>query len=55
MPPVPPHPMTNATGQEDEALASMLMSWYLSGYYTGHYQVQCFYTTGSFVFIIDVL
>ncbi|XP_031564529.1 survival motor neuron protein-like [Actinia tenebrosa] len=38
IPPVPPRPMVNAAGQEDEALASMLMSWYLSGYYTGYYQ-----------------
>ncbi|KAK3727917.1 hypothetical protein QZH41_016366, partial [Actinostola sp. cb2023] len=38
IPPVPPHPLTNPSGQENEALASMLMSWYLSGYYTGYYQ-----------------
>merc|ERR1711924_13256 len=27
----------SATGEIDESLANLLMSWYLSGYYTGHY------------------
>lgn len=45
-PPVPPHLLHQRGGvpQEDEAMASMLMSWYTSGYHTGYYQVSsaCF-------------
>lgn len=32
---------TSGTGsEEDEALASMLMSWYMNGYHTGYYQAM---------------
>jgi len=39
-PPVPPHLLRQHGGipEEDEAMASMLMSWYTSGYHTGYYQ-----------------
>jgi len=39
-PPMPPHLLRQHDGvpQEDEAMASMLMSWYTSGYHTGYYQ-----------------
>ncbi|XP_067123922.1 survival of motor neuron protein isoform X1 [Centruroides vittatus] len=37
MPP-PPFPIEDSIVNEDEALASMLMSWYMSGYHTGYYQ-----------------
>ena len=40
MPP-PPAPVTNTDVSHDsDALASMLMAWYLSGYHTGYYQVS---------------
>ncbi|CAH2087191.1 unnamed protein product [Euphydryas editha] len=35
--PVPP-PLTLCGDSEDQALSSMLLSWYMSGYYTGLYQ-----------------
>ncbi|XP_045450122.1 survival motor neuron protein isoform X2 [Melitaea cinxia] len=35
--PIPP-PLVMSSGFEDEALSSMLLSWYMSGYYTGLYQ-----------------
>lgn len=33
----PPPPMISDLCEEDEALGSMLMSWYMSGYHTGYY------------------
>lgn len=33
--------------KDDEALAAMLMSWYMSGYHTGFYQVHNVYLTLS--------
>lgn len=37
-PPPPPMPGDNVS-DENEALCSMLLSWYMSGYHTGYYQV----------------
>ena len=40
MPP-PPAPVNNSDiSHDNDALASMLMAWYLSGYHTGYYQVR---------------
>ena len=40
MPP-PPAPVNSSDiGHDNDALASMLMAWYLSGYHTGYYQVS---------------
>lgn len=36
--PPPPPPALDGDIKNDEALASMLMSWYMSGYHTGYYQ-----------------
>lgn len=36
-PPPPPMPSDNASN-ENEALCSMLLAWYMSGYHTGYYQ-----------------
>ncbi|XP_051543921.1 survival motor neuron protein 1 isoform X1 [Myxocyprinus asiaticus] len=33
----PPPPMSPDTMEDDEALGSMLISWYMSGYHTGYY------------------
>ncbi|NP_571266.1 survival motor neuron protein 1 [Danio rerio] len=33
----PPPPMSPDFGEDDEALGSMLISWYMSGYHTGYY------------------
>ncbi|KAL8606338.1 hypothetical protein ACOMHN_050818 [Nucella lapillus] len=39
MMPPPPPPMPNTgVSSENEALCSMLLSWYMSGYHTGYYQ-----------------
>jgi survival motor neuron protein len=39
--PCPPPILSSFGGNEDdEALASMLMSWYMSGYHTGYYQAM---------------
>ncbi|XP_022245191.1 survival motor neuron protein 1-like isoform X3 [Limulus polyphemus] len=38
IPPPPPFPLDDEGVTDDEALASMLMSWYMSGYHTGYYQ-----------------
>ncbi|KAM3961659.1 survival motor neuron protein-like [Aphomia sociella] len=42
MPLPPPPPLgfhtSNGTDSEDQAISSMLLSWYMSGYYTGLYQ-----------------
>lgn len=43
----PPPPMVMprlAVPDEAEALSSMLMAWYMSGYHTGYYQVDIFFT-----------
>ncbi|CAI2313510.1 unnamed protein product [Caenorhabditis sp. 36 PRJEB53466] len=37
-PPVPPNIVGMVPAGEREALSSMLMSWYMSGYHTGYYQ-----------------
>uniref|UniRef100_A0A8R1HNB8 Tudor domain-containing protein n=1 Tax=Caenorhabditis japonica TaxID=281687 RepID=A0A8R1HNB8_CAEJA len=37
-PPVPPNIIGMVPASEREALSSMLMSWYMSGYHTGYYQ-----------------
>ncbi|CAP21086.1 Protein CBR-SMN-1 [Caenorhabditis briggsae] len=37
-PPVPPNIIAMAPANQQEALSSMLMSWYMSGYHTGYYQ-----------------
>ena len=40
MPP-PPVPVNSSdVSHDNDALASMLMAWYLSGYHTGYYQVS---------------
>jgi len=41
-PPMPPHLLRHQghLPEEDEAMASMLMSWYTSGYHTGYYQAM---------------
>lgn len=40
MPP-PPAPVNNIdVSHDNDALASMLMAWYLSGYHTGYFQVS---------------
>ncbi|XP_014773931.1 survival motor neuron protein isoform X1 [Octopus bimaculoides] len=36
--PPPPPPMASWDMDNNEALCSMLMSWYMSGYHTGYYQ-----------------
>ncbi|NWY71554.1 SMN protein, partial [Erithacus rubecula] len=33
----PPPPMMPDSGEDDEALGSMLIAWYMSGYHTGYY------------------
>ena len=39
-PPPPPPPMPDdVIVDENEALCSMLLAWYMSGYHTGYYQV----------------
>ncbi|XP_076342305.1 uncharacterized protein LOC143242717 isoform X2 [Tachypleus tridentatus] len=38
IPPLPPFPLDDDGVTDDEALASMLMSWYMSGYHTSNYQ-----------------
>ncbi|XP_076338286.1 survival motor neuron protein-like isoform X2 [Tachypleus tridentatus] len=38
IPPPPPFPLDDEGVTDEEALASMLMSWYMSGYHTGYYQ-----------------
>ncbi|EEC05104.1 survival motor neuron protein, putative, partial [Ixodes scapularis] len=38
-PPPPPPPPFTGDIKDNEALSSMLMSWYMSGYHTGFYQV----------------
>lgn len=36
---IPPPPPMSADMVDDEALGSMLISWYMSGYHTGYYLV----------------
>lgn len=36
---IPPPPPMSADVVDDEALGSMLISWYMSGYHTGFYLV----------------
>ncbi|XP_012256286.2 survival motor neuron protein [Athalia rosae] len=36
-PPLPPQLMTRLPESDDDALSSMLMSWYISGFHTGYY------------------
>ncbi|RUS82708.1 hypothetical protein EGW08_009545 [Elysia chlorotica] len=38
IPPPPPWFTEKGSGEENEALYSMLISWYMSGYHTGYYQ-----------------
>ena len=38
-PPLPPG-LLSGRSDEDDALASMLMSWYMSGYHTGYYEAM---------------
>lgn len=38
MPPPPP-PIEDGIDGDNEAMCSMLMAWYMSGYHTGYYQV----------------
>lgn len=38
----PPPPMSPDMMEDDEALGSMLISWYMSGYHTGYYLVSVF-------------
>lgn len=40
MPPPPAPVNSNDVSHDNDALASMLMAWYLSGYHTGYYQVS---------------
>ena len=41
-PPPPPPPLLpeGVVRGDEEALANMLMSWYMSGYHTGYYRVN---------------
>uniref|UniRef100_A0A1I7U4Y8 Tudor domain-containing protein n=1 Tax=Caenorhabditis tropicalis TaxID=1561998 RepID=A0A1I7U4Y8_9PELO len=39
-PPVPPNIIAMAPKDQREAMNSMLMSWYMSGYHTGYYQAM---------------
>jgi len=43
-PPPPPPPILSdeVIRGDEEALANMLMSWYMNGYYTGYYRVSLF-------------
>uniref|UniRef100_A0A8C8D2Z8 Tudor domain-containing protein n=1 Tax=Oncorhynchus tshawytscha TaxID=74940 RepID=A0A8C8D2Z8_ONCTS len=34
---IPPPPPMSPNGEDDEALGSMLLAWYMSGYHTGYY------------------
>ncbi|XP_066590907.1 survival motor neuron protein [Prorops nasuta] len=36
-PPIPPHLMAKLPENDADALSSMLMSWYISGFHTGYY------------------
>ncbi|KAL0979764.1 hypothetical protein UPYG_G00189350 [Umbra pygmaea] len=36
-PMIPPPPPMSPGGEDDEALGSMLIAWYMSGYHTGYY------------------
>ncbi|XP_041760459.1 survival motor neuron protein 1 isoform X1 [Coregonus clupeaformis] len=36
-PMIPPPPPMSPDGEDDEALGSMLIAWYMSGYHTGYY------------------
>ncbi|XP_063982631.1 survival motor neuron protein [Diachasmimorpha longicaudata] len=36
-PPLPPHMMAKLPANDADALSSMLMSWYISGFHTGYY------------------
>lgn len=36
----PPPPISPDMLEDDEALGSMLISWYMSGYHTGYYLVS---------------
>lgn len=38
IPPPPPHPPFDNMEEDEDALSSMLMAWYMSGYHTGYYQ-----------------
>lgn len=42
MPPPPVAVNSSDVADDNDALASMLMAWYLSGYHTGYYQVSCY-------------
>lgn len=39
----PPPPISPDMLEDDEALGSMLISWYMSGYHTGYYLVSNYY------------
>ena len=39
IPPPPPEMSSDSIESDSEALYSMLISWYMSGYHTGYYQV----------------
>lgn len=43
IPPPPPHPPFDNMEEDEDALSSMLMAWYMSGYHTGYYQVNGVY------------
>lgn len=45
MPPPPP-PIEDGIDGDSEAMCSMLMAWYMSGYHTGYYQVQFTISSG---------
>lgn len=40
MPPPPPPVDDDVMDGDNEAMCSMLMAWYMSGYHTGYYQVN---------------
>lgn len=40
VPPPPPPIGEDGVDGDNEAMCSMLMAWYMSGYHTGYYQVQ---------------
>lgn len=44
VPPPPPIDNEDDLDKDNEALHSMLIAWYMSGYHTGYYQVNnCFF------------
>jgi len=43
--------MSPDSPEDDEALGSMLISWYMSGYHTGYYLVQLLFLLFTNIFL----